>query len=107
MTAQTELLARITLAEGHIRNARHAWDPSSISASAECAEHLQQAIAEMNAACQAASNGPAAPGASQRLARLRSDVEVLSRLVDAAIAFGRGLALRTGGEESVCSEVRG
>ena len=107
MSGEAGVLARITAAEGHIRNARQAWDPSSVPGCAECAEELQQATSAMQAALEATAAGPAPSGTRARLDRLRSDVEVLSRLVDAAIAFSRGLALRSTSAEIVGSEVRG
>jgi len=102
MSPGTRLLSHIAEAEAHVRIARRVWDATSISACAECGEQLQRAIDQMNVACEAA--GSASAAATARLQRLRSDVEELSRLVDAAIAFGRGLTLRTGGPELADSE---
>lgn len=107
MSGEAGVLARITAAEGHIRNARQSWDPSSLSACAECAEQLQQATSAMQAAVEATAAGPTPSGTRARLERLRSEVEVLSRLVDAATAFNRGLALRATSAEIIGSEVRG
>ena len=73
----------------------------------ECAEALRQAISEMEEACSAAAAGPPVPGAKTRLRRLRNDVDVLAHWVDAAMAFARGLALRTNTEELAHSEVKG
>jgi len=107
MTADAGVLTFIARAEAHIQNARRAWDPTSLSACAECATELQAAIQEMNTACEAATTVVAVPDATSRLERLRGDVERLSRLVDAAIAFGRGLALRSAADEWAISEVKG
>jgi len=93
MTPESGFLARIAAAEGHIRNARKSWNPVSLAACADCAEHLQQAIDEMKAASESAVD---APGAQARFDGVRAEVEELSRLVDAAIAFSRGLALQAG-----------
>lgn len=107
MTADAGVLTFIARAEAHIQNARRSWDPTSLSACADCATELQVAIQEMNTACEAATTVSAVPEAAARLERLRVDVERLSRLVDAAIAFGRGLALRSVPEELAISEVKG
>jgi hypothetical protein len=61
----------------------------------------------MNDATRAAAEGPAPAGTRTRLEHLRRDVDVLSKLVDAAIAFSRGLALRTTTGEILGSELRG
>lgn len=107
MTADAGVLTLIARAEAHIQNARRSWDPTSLSGCADCATELQAAIQEMNTACEAATTVSAVPEAAARLERLRIDVERLSRLVDAAIAFGRGLALRSVAEELAISEVKG
>ena len=107
MTSQAELLAYIARAEGHVRNARHCWDPSSLAGCQQCAEQLQQAIEMMTAAQEAATRGPMALEAKARLGSVRSEVEILSRLVDSAMAFSRGLALRMAGEEAVHAELKG
>jgi hypothetical protein len=106
MTAESGFLARIAAAEGHIRNARRSWNPASLSACAECTDQLQQAIDAMTVA-EAAAEGLAPAGFNPRLDRLRADVDILSRLVDAAVAFNRGLALRIGSGQSTVAEVTG
>lgn len=107
MTADAGVLTFIARAEAHIQNARRRWDPTSLSGCADCALELQAAIQVMNTACEAATTVTAVPEAAVRLERLRGEVERLSRLVDAAIAFGRGLALRSATEELAISEVKG
>lgn len=107
MTADAGVLTFIARAEAHIQNARRSWDPTSLSACADCATELQAAIQEMNTACEAATTVVAVPDATARLQSLRRDTETLSRLVDAAIAFGRGLGLRSVSEEWAVSEVKG
>jgi hypothetical protein len=107
MTAETGLLACILQAEGHVRNARRYWDPANLFSCEQCAEQLQQAIELMTAAQQAAARGAAAIGARTRLTQLRGEVEVLSRLIDSAMAFSRGLALRMASQEPVHSELKG
>ena len=107
MTAETGLLGYITQAEAHIRNSRRSWDPTSLQGCEECSEQLRQAVELMLAARQAAARGETVPEAQARLTRLHSEVEVLSRLVDSAIAFSRGLALRMISEEPVHAELKG
>ena len=107
MTPQAGLLAHVARAEGHVRKARQSWDPTSLSGCAECAEALRLAVAEMEAACATAAGGPPAPGAKARIERLRSEIDVLARLVDSAIAFCRGLEWRTVQEEVAHSDVQG
>ncbi len=107
MSADSGFLACIAAAEGHIRNARESWDPANLSACAECADQLQHAIGAMNVASEAANGGLAPLGSKARLGRLRSEVQVLSSLVDAALAFNRGLGLRTCGGQLASAEVTG
>ena len=107
MTPETGLLASIARAEGHVRQARQSWDPCDLSGCEQCAGHLQQAIDEMKGAHESASGARPAPATKARLVRLRNEAEVLSRLVDSAMAFSLGLALRTVSEEPVHSELKG
>lgn len=112
MRHHTDLMTHLQLAEDHVRNARESWDATDISRCAECLEHLQQAAAEIQAAQQFTAEGAvqaAEPAArvKHRLQQLQGSVNRLGRLVDAAIAFHRGLALHTGMDEAVCSEGHG
>ena len=107
MIGPAQVLSHISRAEDHVRDARKLWDPTRIDCCTECAEALRQAISEMEAACSAAAAAPSVPGANTRLRRLRNDVDVLAHWVDAAMAFARGLALRTATEELAHSEVKG
>ena len=107
MTAETALLGYITQAEAHVLNARRFWDPTNSEGCDRCGEHLRKAVEFMLFARQAVVGGAAVPGAKARLLRLHNDVEVLSRLVDSAIAFSRGLALRMISEEPVHAELKG
>jgi hypothetical protein len=110
MTADTGLMAYVVRAEGYVRNARQCWNPTNLSSCEQCGEQLRQAIEVMQAARQAAAGGPATPGAKARLERVRNEVETLSRLVDSAMAFSRGLALRMVsmiGEEAAHSDLKG
>lgn len=107
MTPEPALLAHIACAEDSIRQARASWDAVSASAAETCAGHLNQAIAEMAAAGREAITGRSVPGVGSRLERLRGDLDSLSRLVDAALAFNRGLALRAAPEPWTAPELTG
>ena len=107
MSRDGGLLDRIARAEAAVANASRSWDPTSASACANCAEALGQAVVEMEAACAAAAKGPAVAGTQARLKQLQVNVNSLARLVDAAMAFNRGLALQAGEEQLTHSEVEG
>lgn len=109
MTRDTGITGYLARAEGHVRQARKSWDATSISRCAECAEGLRLAVAEMEGACAAAPRGPAPAGTQIRLERLRGDVDQLSRLVDSAMAFYRGMewSVAQVQEEAAPSELRG
>jgi len=107
VTPKGGLLDRIARAEAAVERARRSWNPTKASACGECADALREAIEEMEAGCEAAAKGPAAAGAHARLKQLRADVNSLARLVDAAMAFNRGLALHSVEEQLTRSEVEG
>ena len=107
MTPEADLIPYVLQAEHSVQQARQSWDPTSLAGCEQCSGHLQKAIDEIAAAQRAAGQTPAGPGVKARLVRLRNEVEVLSRLVDSATAFSRGLALRVVSEEAVHSELRG
>jgi hypothetical protein len=107
MIGPAQVLSHISRAEEYVREARKLWDPTSIDCCTECAEALRLAISEMESACTAAAAAPPVPGAKTRLRRLRNDVDVLAQWVDAAMAFARGLALRTATEELAHADVKG
>ena len=108
MSRDSGITAYLARAEGHVRQAQKSWDATSLSGCAECAEGLRLAVAEMEGAC-AALQGPPPAGTGRRLERLRSDVDQLSRLVDSAMAFYRGMewSVAQGPEEAAHSELRG
>jgi hypothetical protein len=101
------LLTHIERVEHHLWKARQSWSDANGPHCAECLQHLQEAIDEMHQAQAAAISGSTASEASIRLRRLQQEVNLLSRLVDASIAFYRGLALHSGMEEAVPSPARG
>lgn len=109
MSRDTGITGFLARAEGHVRQARKSWDATSISGCAECAEGLRLAVAEMEGACAAAQQGPAPAGTQTRLERLGTDVDQLSRLVDSAMAFYRGLewSVPQEQEQAAHSELRG
>jgi hypothetical protein len=101
------LLSHIERVERHLWNARQSWRAASGPHCAECLRHLEEAIAGMHLAQTAAAGGGNAYEAKARLRRLQQDINLLSRLVDASIAFYRGLALHSGMEEAAPSPARG
>ncbi|MBZ5575432.1 MAG: hypothetical protein LAP40_02600 [Acidobacteriia bacterium] len=107
MTTDTALVRHVARAEEYVADARSCWNPSRIASCGECAEALRRAVAEMEAACAAAAQGPAPAGVEMRIGRLRSEVDGLARLVDSAMAFCRGLAVQTESGELVHSEMEG
>lgn len=111
MRHHPDLMTHLQWAEDHARKAWHSWDATDLARCAECLEHLQQAAGEIQSAQQSIGEGalPAEPAAQarDRLQRLHSSVSRLGRLVDAAIAFHRGLALQSGMEEAVSSKGNG
>jgi len=101
------LLSHIERAEHHLGNARQSWSAAGGPHCAECLQHLEEAVAEMHQAQTAAAGGGTASEAKARLRQLQRDINLLSRLVDASIAFYRGLALHSGMEEAISSPARG
>jgi hypothetical protein len=61
----------------------------------------------MEAACASAAGTAPAPQSRARLSELQKDVDGLARLVDAAMAFCRGLELHNSAEEMVSTELKG
>jgi hypothetical protein len=97
VTAGEQLGQHVGRAESHVRGALSNWDAGSLPRCEECCELLRRAIGELEDAWRAAENGvPASVVVKKRLYQLRADVAVMIRLVDAATAFCRGLALRIG-----------
>ena len=97
MTAGDQLGEHVERAESHMHGALKNWDAGSLPRCEECCELLRQAIGELEDAWRAAEKGaPASAAVRKRLYRLRADVGVMVRLVDASTAFCRGLALRIG-----------
>jgi hypothetical protein len=107
MNPAPALLSHIERVEHHMSKARQSWSAANGPRCAECLQNLQEAIDEMHLAQAAAISGSTASEANARLRRLQQDVNLLSRLVDASIAFYRGLALHSGIEETAPSPARG
>lgn len=107
MTGGTNMLAHIERAEVYVSEAGKLWNPTDESHCLDCTEALRLAVAEMEAACSAAAAGSVVEGAEERIGRLRADVDQLARRVDAAMAFCRGLALRSASDETARSEELG
>ena len=112
MTQTAGLLTHLQRVEEHVQRARQSWNATDIARCEECVGHLQKAAEELLAAKQLAGDGGAptsdiAVKAKDRLQQLHSSVNRLGRLVDAAIAFHRNLALDTGMEEALSSNING
>ena len=106
MSGDTGLLAHVRRAEEYVGDARRTWDPRNASACAECVEALHLAVAEMEAACAVAAAGPVVDGVARRIEQLRSEVDQFPRLVDAAMAFCRGLPMMAEAEELASTELK-
>lgn len=97
-------------AEEHVQRARQSWNATDLARCEECVENLGKAAEELRAAKQLAGDGGAptvelAARTKDRLQQLHSSINRLGRLVDAAIAFHRSVALDTGMDENLSSNV--
>ena len=106
------LMTHLQRAEEHVQGARQSWDATDLSRCAAAADYLRQAAEELQAAQRylggsAASSAELTAQAKGRLEQLQISVRRLGRLVDAAIAFHRELALDTGTEQTESLEVTG
>jgi hypothetical protein len=93
-----DLQERVTRVEAHVAAALALWRAGQPGRCDECGLSLQAAIGELEDAYRnAGRSGPSLPAPlAQRLERLQTDVNRLTRLVDAATAFCRGMALTIG-----------
>lgn len=112
MNQHAGLMNHLQGAEEQVEHARQSWDATDLSQCAVTAEHLRQAGEELRAAQRfmgdtATTSAEQATKAKGRLEQLQRSVRRLGRLVDAAIAFHRGLALDTGAEKTESVEVIG
>jgi len=89
------VMAHVERAAGYVNRARQGWNSSVLSQCGACVADLQQAEAALRAAQQEAGTGKKRE-AAVRLMEVRRDLDMLSHLVDAAMAFHRGLALHSG-----------
>lgn len=89
-----ELRERVTRAEAQVQAALRLWRADDASGCDECCLSLQAAIAEL----QDVPWDAAIPAAAlrKRLERLQADVNRLTRLVDSATAFCRGMTMTIG-----------
>ena len=89
---------RVARAEAHVQAALRLWRADQPSRCDECCLSLRTAIAELQDVQRRPAGGAAVPVASlaKRLKELKADIDRLTRLVDSATAFCRGLALTIG-----------
>lgn len=87
-----DLEERVTRAEAHVRAALHLWRADQPDRCDECCLSLQAAIRELE-------DVPLAP-LGGRLKKLQADINRLTRMVDSAAAFCRGMALTIGRDGS-------
>ena len=104
MSSDSLLPAHIARAEQHLQEARQLWDRLTPPPQAPWLEPLELAIAEMRAAQDAALAAPHHPELERRLHELRGNLQVFGNLMDAAMAFYRGIALHTGMEQPALAE---
>src|SRR5215469_12574387 len=107
MSPATAVLLHIERAEHHVRQAHDSWSAAQPERCIECLRHLQEAVSEMHQAQRAVVPGMGPAEARGRLERLRQDIGLLGKLVDAANAFYRGLAFGATMEEPAHSAVEG
>jgi hypothetical protein len=93
-----DLEQRVGRAEAHVAAALRVWRADQTSRCDECRLSLQTAIRELEDAGRDAGQvgSIAVAPLRQRLEQLQADVERLTRLVDAATAFCRGMTLTIG-----------
>ena len=107
MRHHPDLMTHLQRAEEHVRNARQSWDATDMERCVACVEHLQEAAAALQSAQQFTAEPQHAATNRERIERLQISVKRLGRMVDAAIAFHRGLALQTGMDEAVITKGNG
>jgi hypothetical protein len=94
VTGPNAIHGHISGAESLVRAALENWDAGDLDGCSHCGQDLHSAIREMEAA-QAALGSQRLVAASDtvlRVRRIQEDIDRLSRMVDAAEAFARGLA---------------
>jgi hypothetical protein len=97
----------VARAEAHVQAALRLWRADQPSRCAECCLSLGTAIRELESVQRDQERGVAFPVAplAKRLKKLQADINRLTRLVDSAAAFCRGMALTIGrdGDASAAS----
>jgi len=86
-------------AHSDIRRALAEWDAADLDRVENCSRLLEQAVSGMRAFEQALRSGEALPSPDlyRKLQETRQDIVRATRVVDACVAFHRGLAVRSGG----------
>jgi len=89
---------RVARAEAHVQAALRLWRADQPSRCDECRLLLGAAIGELQDVQRDPARGAAFPPASlgNRVRKIKADIDLLTRLVDSATAFCRGMALTIG-----------
>jgi hypothetical protein len=98
MRPRGDLEERVERAQAHVQTALDLWRAAKPGDCDECCLSLEAALGEIKNVRQDVEQGGAFPVAplKKRMKRLTADVNRLTRLVDAATAFCRGMALTIG-----------
>ena len=98
MTGRNALEEHVVRAEDLVRAALDNWDAGDLKRCSDCGRRLMSAIGEMEAAQSAGPRELAAARGEMagRVRRMQAEIGRLSRMVDAASAFARGVALLAG-----------
>ena len=109
MTQVVELANNLKHAEASLARVVQIWDATNLSACEECLVLLEEVAGHLRTAQPPTSmlSSRVTTEAVDRLNGLRDDVRLIGRLVDSAIAFQRGLAIRTVVEEPAFTEITG
>ena len=109
MTQAVELANNLKHAEASLARVVQIWDATNLSACEECLVLLEEVAGHLRTAQPQSGTLPSlvTMEAVDRLNGLRDDVRLIGRLVDSAIAFQRGLAIRTVVEEHELTEITG
>jgi hypothetical protein len=95
-----DMAERVVRSQARLRAALEEWEAVDLAACESARQELQEAVEEMKCACSgaAAVSPMRVPALIVKLRSIRRDALRLAKLIDAAQAYYRGLALRAGAE---------